>query len=130
MCPYYMKWHGMLQRCHSVAYIKKKKNPTYKDCWACDEWLLFSNFKAWMRAQEWEGKHIDKDLLITGNKKKYSPETSYFNFNLTIKQALTSILPTSEYILYMLIRYRHLINPYLLLRTQSLNHLHLKSTFI
>ena len=74
-CPFYTSWSGMLQRCYSEAYHHKK--PTYRGCKVCDEWLIFSNFKRWMEQQDWQGKHLDKDLLVTGNK-VYSPDTCVF----------------------------------------------------
>ena len=74
-CPFYKCWKTMLERCYSENYYEK--NPTYKDCKVCDEWLLFSNFKKWMEQQDWEGKQLDKDLLVVGNK-VYSPETCVF----------------------------------------------------
>ena len=62
-CPYYSKWEGMLRRCYSpLAY------PTYKGCTVIDEWLLFSNFRSWMEKQDWQGKQLDKDILVIGNK--------------------------------------------------------------
>lgn len=78
VCPYYRKWSGILERCFSKAY--KEKNETYKDVIICSEWLLFSNFKEWMKTQDWEGKEIDKDLLVSGNK-TYSPELCVFFAN-------------------------------------------------
>lgn len=45
-CPYYVKWHAMLNRCYNARYHKNK--PTYIGCYVCEEWLTFSNFKAWM----------------------------------------------------------------------------------
>lgn len=74
-CPFYSKWADMLSRCYSAK--SQKRRPTYKGCSVFEEWLLFSNFKAWMETQDWEGKHLDKDLLIMGNK-IYSPETCVF----------------------------------------------------
>ena len=74
-CPYYVKWKSMLMRCYSEGYLNK--NPTYKDCLVCDEWLTFSNFKSWMETQDWEGKQLDKDLLFRGNR-VYSPTTCLF----------------------------------------------------
>jgi len=74
-CPFYRRWKNMLQRCYSEKF--QKQYPTYKDCSVCDEWLLFSTFKNWMIKQDWQGKHLDKDILITGNK-IYSPETCLF----------------------------------------------------
>ena len=74
-CPFYMRWKSMLTRCYSEKY--KRTNPTYKDCSVCEEWLRFSNFKAWMETQDWEGKQLDKDLLANDGK-VYSPETCCF----------------------------------------------------
>lgn len=75
MCPYYRTWTSMLDRCYSDKFTARR--PTYKDCSVCDEWLTFSNFKAWMETQDWEGKQLDKDILFSENK-VYSPETCVF----------------------------------------------------
>lgn len=74
-CRYYKTWSDMLRRCCCLKY--KLKNPSYKDAEVCESWLYFSNFKRWMEAQDWEGKHLDKDLLVRGNK-LYSPDTCVF----------------------------------------------------
>lgn len=74
-CPYYSRWIDMLKRCYSETFHKRQ--PTYIGCTVCDEWLYFSNFKRWMEKQDWSGKHLDKDLLVKGNK-IYSPETCIF----------------------------------------------------
>lgn len=74
-CPFYKKWQQMLARCYSEAY--KKRFPTYENCKVVDEWIYFSNFKAWMETQDWEGKELDKDILFPGNK-IYGPETCVF----------------------------------------------------
>lgn len=71
MCPFYQVWGHMLQRCYSEKY--QSRQPTYIGCYVCDEWLTFSNFKSWMMMQDWQGKQLDKDLLVNGNK-VYSPE--------------------------------------------------------
>ena len=75
MCPFYCKWSNMLIRCYSENL--PGWCPTYADRSVCDEWLYFSNFKAWMEQQDWEGKQLDKDLLVPGNK-VYSPQTCVF----------------------------------------------------
>lgn len=72
ICPFYNRWAGMLERCYS-----KKQHLCYSDCYVCDDWLLFSNFKKWMSSQDWKGKALDKDLLVQDNK-VYSPETCVF----------------------------------------------------
>ena len=74
-CPFYRTWRNMLVRCYSEKC--QLKHPTYKDCSVCDEWLTFSNFKAWMEQQDWQGKEIDKDLLKKGNN-IYCPEWCIF----------------------------------------------------
>lgn len=75
MCPFYVRWKSILRRCYSEKF--HKISPTYKDCSACEEWLVFSKFKAWMVKQDWQGKELDKDILVEGNK-VYSPETCLF----------------------------------------------------
>lgn len=75
ICPYYAVWSDMLMRCYSTKY--QEKCPTYKGASVCEEWLIFSNFKSWMETQDWEGKELDKDILIEGNN-IYSAETCLF----------------------------------------------------
>lgn len=74
-CKFYRKWFAMLTRCYNKNEIRK--HPSYAECSVCESWLLFSNFKQWMEQQDWEGKDLDKDLLVKGNK-VYSPETCCF----------------------------------------------------
>lgn len=66
VCPYFSRWQVMLWRCYSKK--QKDRSPTYKGCSVSDEWLRFSNFKSWMESQDWEGKELDKDILVEGNK--------------------------------------------------------------
>ena len=75
ICPFYRSWMDMLKRCYSEKF--QSTYPTYKGCSVCDEWLKFSNFKAWMEQQDWKGKQLDKDLLKEGNK-IYSPDYCIF----------------------------------------------------
>lgn len=75
ICPFYLTWKSMLQRCYSITYQDRK--PTYKGCSVSEEWLTFSNFKSWMEKQQWEGNQLDKDLLFEGNK-IYSSATCLF----------------------------------------------------
>lgn len=74
-CPFYQTWVGMLRRGYSAKF--KARYPTYKDALVCKWWHLFSTFKGWMEAQNYEGMYLDKDLLVRGNK-IYSPETCVF----------------------------------------------------
>lgn len=72
------KWRSMLNRCYYIPSLDRR--PTYKDCIVCDEWLIFSNFKKWFENPDngyHKGYHLDKDILIKGNK-VYSPKTCCF----------------------------------------------------
>ena len=75
----YQTWHGMLERCYDPKYHKKE--PAYKDCEVCDEWLNFQNFAKWFYKNYYEvlgeRMHLDKDILVKHNK-LYSPETCIF----------------------------------------------------
>ena len=75
MCPYYHRWINMLERCYSGKY--QARCPTYIGCSVCEEWLLFSNFKKYMTGLDWQGKELDKDILVQGNK-IYSPDNCVF----------------------------------------------------
>lgn len=74
-CIFYRLWAHMLARCYSDKV--QKLHPTYIGCSVCEEWLTFSNFKAWVISQDWEGKQMDKDILFPGNK-VYCPEACVF----------------------------------------------------
>ena len=82
LCPYYAAWTGMLERCYSKKSLER--NPSYIGTSVCDEWLSASAFKKWMEQQDWEGKSLDKDIIVTGNK-VYSPETCAFVLQSTNK---------------------------------------------
>lgn len=74
--PAYRRWVGMIDRCYSNT--DNSKNHNYNDCYVCDEWLKFSNFKRWFCQEEnklgdLSGLEVDKDILKIGNK-IYSPE--------------------------------------------------------
>ncbi len=83
-CPFYEKWSGILYRCYN------SDAPAYEGCTISDEWRYFSNFKKWMESRSWEGKEIDKDILVPGNK-VYGEE-----FCLLVTKDLNNILHTSE----------------------------------
>lgn len=75
VCPYYQRWRNMLQRCYSKEF--HSRNPTYSDCSVVEDWIYFSKFRIWMETQDWEGKVLDKDILLPGNK-VYGPDTCVF----------------------------------------------------
>jgi hypothetical protein len=73
--PLYKKWNGMMQRCYNPK--NKIDNPTYEACTSSETFRHFSKFKSWYYSQigcEQEGWHLDKDILIKGNK-VYSEDT-------------------------------------------------------
>ncbi len=75
VCPIYKMWNNMLTRCYSEKC--QEKHPTYALCSVSDCWFTFSNFRAWVLTQQWEGMEIDKDILVKGCK-LYSSETCVF----------------------------------------------------
>jgi len=87
-CHFYRTWVDMLTRCYSPNYHKRR--PTYIGCSVVQSWLTFSVFKQWMQQQDWQGKQLDKDLLLIGNK-HYSPDTCIF-----ISHALNNLLNVRE----------------------------------
>jgi hypothetical protein len=66
LCKYYRVWQHMMERGYSEKY--KTKNPTYRDCSVAKEWHSFMAFKDWMQWQDWRGKNLDKDIIVSGNK--------------------------------------------------------------
>lgn len=90
-CPYYIKWQNMLKRCYSRT--SKIDDPTYADCVVDPEWQHFSSFIKWVDEQpnrDWVNCHLDKDLLVKGNK-VYSPNTVVF-----ISRVVNNFINTSD----------------------------------
>ena len=73
--PSYVTWVSILRRCYSEIF--HIKNPTYKDCSVCPEWLNYQTFAEWFNKNHIDGLHIDKDIKIKGNK-IYSPDACTF----------------------------------------------------
>jgi hypothetical protein len=71
----YKTWKGMLERCYSSAF--HLNNPSYEDCFVCEEWLNFQNFAKWFEENYIEGFELDKDILVKGNR-EYGPNTCCF----------------------------------------------------
>ncbi len=71
----YRTWINVLQRGYYQEY--KLKNPSYKGCSVAEKWHNFQNFAKWFEENYVEGWHLDKDILVKGNK-IYSPETCCF----------------------------------------------------
>ena len=73
----YLRWHDMINRCYNERFHGKQ--PQYKGCTVCEEWLNYSNFKVWYDQNKIVGMKLDldKDILFKGNK-EYSPATVSF----------------------------------------------------
>ena len=80
LCKYYVAWKNMLQRCYGKKYLERK--PSYTGTSVCREWLYATEFKKWMEQQDWQGKCLDKDIIVPGSK-LYSPETCAFVLQAT-----------------------------------------------
>ena len=87
----YNLWYSMLRRCYSDSF--KKKYPTYIDCKCSENFKSFEYFYEWCHRHVGfgdEGWHLDKDLLVKGNK-IYSENTCVF-----IPQEVNSLLIKRE----------------------------------
>lgn len=87
----YSIWASMIQRCYNEKYLLKRQ--TYLGCSVSKEFHNFSYFKLWCSKQigfEESNYHLDKDLLVKGNK-IYSPETCCF-----IPKEINSLLTTTN----------------------------------
>ena len=68
--PAYLAWAGMLKRAYDPKY--HARYPTYVGVTVCEEWHSFSAFRTWWLANYRDDGHLDKDLLVVGNR-EYSP---------------------------------------------------------
>ena len=91
-------WYNVLQRCYDHRYMEIR--PTYSDCEVSEYFKFYPNFKNWCENQigfDKKNWHLDKDVLIKGNK-VYSPETCCFvpqeiNVLFTKRQSLRGKCP-------------------------------------
>lgn len=78
MTSWYAAWNGMINRCYNENL--RYRHISYKDCTVSENFRYLSNFKEWYHNQighDQEGWHLDKDILVKGNK-VYSEDTCCF----------------------------------------------------
>jgi hypothetical protein len=71
-------WAGILRRAYDLKF--KQRNPAYAEVTVSEQMCYFSEFYAWCSRQKGSderGWHLDKDILIKGNK-EYSFEACCF----------------------------------------------------
>lgn len=68
-------WVSMHNRCYSPK--TQAKHPCYVGCSVHEDWHNFKEFESWMLQQDFQGKSLDKDILVFGNK-VYGPDTCVF----------------------------------------------------
>lgn len=94
-CPVYQTWRNMITRCYSDR--QQLKYAAYIGCTVAPEWCSFMTFRAWWLQHYKEGYHLDKDLLIAGNK-VYSADTcilipQWLNLFTVASDATRGLLP-------------------------------------
>lgn len=91
----YRTWKCMITRCYSKKF--KAIHSSYNECYVCEEWLTFSNFKSWFDDNYVDGFALDKDFLQHGVKQKiYSPDTCIF-IPQQINSSVKSFRRTTKY---------------------------------
>lgn len=85
--PVYKAWAGMLERCYSKN-MKHRNSTYYHISTVCKEWHNFQIFGDWYEINKYtinERLHVEKDILIPGNK-IYSSDTC-----LLVPQAINAL---------------------------------------
>ena len=73
--PAYRAWVDMMRRAYDQEFHEKQ--PTYLDVTVCIQWHSFSSFRVWWLANYREDWHLDKDLLLVGNR-EYGPDACVY----------------------------------------------------
>ena len=92
LCKIYRQWQNMIVRCYNERY--HIRFPTYIGCTVSDEFKDYSKWREWYDNYpcKQDGWHMDKDLLIKGNK-VYSEDTCVFlpkEINLVLTKCTAS----------------------------------------
>lgn len=72
----YNIWHSIIKRCYSEKE-QLKRALSYIGCSVMEEWHNYQNFAKWYIENYVDNYHLDKDILIKGNK-IYGPITCCF----------------------------------------------------
>ena len=77
LCKIHNLWRKMIERCYNEKF--HERCPTYTGCYVSDEFKDYSKWREWYDNYQYkqDGWHLDKDLLIKGNK-VYSKDTCVF----------------------------------------------------
>ena len=73
--PAYRAWFAMMRRAYDTKF--HAVNPTYVGVTVCEKWHSFSAFRAWWLDNHREDWHLDKDLLLVGNR-EYAPDACIY----------------------------------------------------
>jgi hypothetical protein len=93
----YNRWKSMFTRCYYPDELSR--HPTYAGCTVAEEWHNFQVFAEWYYQQpnhDKQGFHLDKDLLVTGNK-VYGPDFCSFVPNRINKLLTNSARSRGKY---------------------------------
>ena len=71
----YKTWKNMIGRCYCPKI--QAIQPTYIDCSVVEEWHNFQNYAKWYKANYIKDFHVDKDILVKGNR-IYGPDFCKF----------------------------------------------------
>jgi len=71
----YSTWFKMIMRCYCIKI--QQQQPAYVGVTVCEEWHNFQNFAKFYEENYIEGWHLDKDILVEGNK-VYGPNVCCF----------------------------------------------------
>ena len=101
----YNLWHSLIARCYDHNY--QERFPSYLGCSVSENFKSYSYFYEWAQQQigfDQENYHLDKDLILKGNK-VYSEDTCLFipkelNILLTTRKAARGDLPVGVSIGY------------------------------
>ena len=88
---FYLVWRSMFYRCYYEKFHERERS--YSDCEVCEEWHKLSNFKKWFDENYIEGYELDKDILVGGKGKLYSPNTCCF-----VPQEINKLFTSHKYV--------------------------------